>query len=99
MKEKHRNSNRRRGATLVLAALSMVSVGGVAAIVIDLSMLFRARADAQKAAEAGALAGASAFLQYAAADPTAVDTASARALRFAEANAILTRMVVSSEVT
>jgi hypothetical protein len=99
MKEKHRNSNRRRGATLVLAALSMVSVGGVAAIVIDLSMLFKARADAQKAAEAGALAGASAFLQYAAADPIATDTANARALRLAESNAILTQMVAPSEVT
>jgi hypothetical protein len=97
MKTRIRNSNR-RGATLVLAALSIVSVGGVAAIAIDLSMLFKARADAEKAAEAGALAGASAFLQFAAADPIAVDTAVARAMRLATSNAILTQMVATSEV-
>ncbi|MGH7536215.1 MAG: pilus assembly protein TadG-related protein, partial [Gemmatimonadales bacterium] len=51
-----------RGATLVLVAVCLVGMMSAMALAIDLGMLFRARADAQRAADAIALAGASAFL-------------------------------------
>ncbi len=57
-------SKNRRGVSLVLAAVSLTALCGVGAIAVDLGMLLRARADAQRAAEAGALAGASAFLDF-----------------------------------
>lgn len=87
-----------RGATLVLVAVCLVALTGVGAVVIDLGMLLKARSDAQRAAEAGALAGASAFREYAAGDPRAIDSARARARRFAEANTILNQPVAPAEV-
>ncbi len=87
---------RRQGATLVLVAMAMITVGTVAALAIDLGMLYKARSDAQRAAEAAALAGASAFVDFAAAD--ASDSAQTRAYRFALSNAILNVPVDSGEV-
>lgn len=52
----------RRGATLVLVAVALVAMMGMATIAIDLGMLIKTRAEAQRAADATALAGASAFL-------------------------------------
>jgi Flp pilus assembly protein TadG len=52
----------RKGATLVLVAVTAVGMLSALAIAIDLGMLLRAREDAQRAADAIALAGASAFL-------------------------------------
>ena len=51
----------RRGASLALVAVSMTAMTGVGALAVDLGMMYKARADALHAAEAGALAGASAF--------------------------------------
>src|SRR6188474_3527754 len=51
-----------RGGTLVLYTLSMVVMMGMAALAIDLGFLRKARAEAQRAADAASLAGASAFL-------------------------------------
>jgi hypothetical protein len=51
-----------RGATLIFVALLLTVILGAAAIAVDLGMLYDARNDAQKAADAAALAGASAFL-------------------------------------
>jgi hypothetical protein len=62
-------------------------------------MLYKARGHAQRAAEAAALAGASAFVDFAAVDPEALDSAPVRARRFAESNAILNRPVTPAEVT
>jgi hypothetical protein len=53
----------RRGISLVLLAVSLVVLMGMAALAIDLGMLQKARAEAQRAADAAALAGASAFLE------------------------------------
>lgn len=50
-----------RGGTLVLYTVAMVGMMGMAALAIDLGMLRKARAEAQRAADASALAGASAF--------------------------------------
>jgi putative Flp pilus-assembly TadE/G-like protein len=92
------SDRKERGATLVLVAVCLVGITGVGAVAIDLGMLLKARNEAQRAAEAGALAGASAFREYAASDPQAIDSAAARARRFAEANTILDRPVAPAEV-
>lgn len=51
-----------RGASAVLLAISVVALMGMASLAIDLAMLQKARAEAQRTADATALAGASAFL-------------------------------------
>jgi len=51
-----------RGAAIVLVAISMLAVVSAAAIAIDIGQLLTARTESQRAAEAGALAGASALL-------------------------------------
>ena len=51
-----------RGSALVLYTVAMVGMMGMAALAIDLGMLRKARAEAQRAADASALAGASAIL-------------------------------------
>jgi hypothetical protein len=49
---------RRRGAAVAMVAVSGTVILGFAALAVDVSMLYRARAEAQRAADAGALAGA-----------------------------------------
>lgn len=74
-----------QGGTLVLYTVAMVGMMGMAALAIDLGMLRKARAEAQRGADAAALAGASAFL----ADlPRDVEStmAVALALKFADTN-------------
>ncbi len=51
-----------RGSTLLIVAASMVGLLGVAALAIDLVSFYTARAEAQRAADAAALAGASMFI-------------------------------------
>jgi uncharacterized membrane protein len=51
-----------RGASLVLVALSLVAMLGAASLAVDLGLLYVARNEAQRAADAAALAGASAFV-------------------------------------
>ena len=76
----------RRGATIVVAALSTAAILAVGAISVDLAMLFKMRVDAQRTADAAALAGASAYLDQAAG--LARDSAFDRAFRFVSANYI-----------
>lgn len=75
-------ANAERGATLIVVALSLTAVLGVASLAIDGGRLFSARRQSQNAADSAALAGAEALFayQYAAAtgatgDPAAVSTA------------------------
>jgi Flp pilus assembly protein TadG len=91
------SSGNRRGASLVLAAVSLTALIGVGAVAVDLGMLLRARADAQRAAEAGALAGASAFLDFNPNSSAVITEARQRAEQFAEANAVLMSTVQPSE--
>jgi hypothetical protein len=51
-----------RGQTILLVAVSMVALFAMAALAIDVSNLYIARTEAEKAAAAGALAGARAFV-------------------------------------
>ena len=78
-----------RGSTLVLVAVSMAAILAVGAISVDLSMLVRMRNEAQRAADAAALAGASAYLEI---DPVNMlpnlAKVSERAFDFASRNTI-----------
>lgn len=92
---------RRPGAVLVMVALSLVGLVGVVALAIDLGMLFSARAEAQRIADAAALAGASAFIDH---DPEteaaeAYAAAEARTYEYAQRQSLLGEWVVESEVT
>ena len=49
---------RERGVTMVLVVLAMVGIIAMAALSIDVVTLFLAREEAQRAADAGALASA-----------------------------------------
>jgi Putative Flp pilus-assembly TadE/G-like len=79
----------RRGLSLVLTAVGLTAFLGVGALAIDLGMMYKARADALHAAEAGALAGASAFLDFPAINTTARAEAEDRADEFTRRNDVL----------
>lgn len=72
------NNHRRhsqRGMTLMIVALLLVCFMGIAALCVDLGVLYTARTSAQHAADAAALAGAYTFLNPAANQPTAAQNA------------------------
>lgn len=75
-----------RGAVTVVVALTAAALMGLLALGIDLGALFNARSEAQRAADAAALAGASAFLEFD--NVAAVGEAQRRALEYAGANEI-----------
>lgn len=50
-----------KGAALALVAVSLVVILGMGALAVDMGMLIKQREDAQRAADAAALAGASAY--------------------------------------
>lgn len=52
----------RRGATIVLVAAALAGLLSVLALAIDVGMLFTARGEAQRVADAAALAGAGSFI-------------------------------------
>ena len=87
----------RRGGTLVIVAIAMAAILGMLALAIDLGMGFTARSEAQRIADAAALAAGSAFLDLKPAD--AVPIAEARAYDYALRNSIRGVVVDSSEVT
>ena len=57
-----RRRPRERGQTLVLVAVALVSLLGMAALAIDVTTLYVAHGELQRAADAAALAGAKAFV-------------------------------------
>jgi hypothetical protein len=86
-----------RGSVTVMVALSMTVLIGLLALGIDLGALFNARSEAQRAADAAALAGASAFLEYQQAE--ARNAALERAIDFATSNEIRNQPVTPEEVS
>ena len=78
---------RERGMTLILVALCIVVFIGIAALAVDVGVLYTARTSAQHAADAGALAGAFTFVD----NPLAPqpDTAKDAAFRIANQNNVL----------
>ncbi|NNF11754.1 MAG: hypothetical protein HKN72_00920 [Gemmatimonadetes bacterium] len=86
-----------RGSVVVMVAVSMTALVAVLALGIDLGALFNARSEAQRSADAAALAGASAFLEYQEAQARSV--AIQRATDFAVSNEIRNETISSDEVT
>ena len=74
----------RRGATIVLVAVSSAALLAVGALAVDTGMMFKVRADGQRAADAAALAGAAEFLKTDAV--SAIQPAVDNALEFAGRN-------------
>jgi hypothetical protein len=81
----------------VIVALSVAALAALLALSIDLGALFNARSEAQRAADAAALAGASAFLEYqqAQARQEALD----RAIAFATSNEIRNEPIAAAETS
>ena len=52
-----------RGASVAIMAVSLFALLGMCALAVDLGMLLKVRSDAQRAADAAALAGAAEFLE------------------------------------
>jgi hypothetical protein len=97
MKIRHLYRNE-EGATLAVAAVMIAGVTSMLALSVDLGMLWVARAEAQKAADAAALAGAQEFL-YVQLPAAAVTPAHDAAMAFARQNAIRNVLIDSAEVT
>ena len=73
-----------KGAILAIVALSLIVILGMGALAVDMGMLMKQRDDAQRAADAASLAGASAFQEAKPLD--AVNTARDRALSYLARN-------------
>jgi hypothetical protein len=85
----------RDGQTLAIGAVSMLALLAIVGLGVDLGMAYTARAEAQRVADATALAGASAFLDHI--HPAdAVGDAQARAEEYAELNFVRNRRVVAN---
>lgn len=85
-----------RGATMIVVAVAMTALLGFLALAIDLGMLYVAHSDAQRAADASALAGASAFLDNS--NSAAVGPAHQRALEYATRNTFQNGPIDSANV-
>lgn len=85
-----------RGATVVIVALALAALFGFLALAIDMGMLYVAHSDAQRAADAAALAGASAFLDNS--PSAAVGPARQRALEYAQRNTFQNGPIDSTQV-
>lgn len=79
-----RRLNDERGATLVIVAIVMILLMGVAAFVIDVSALYQERRELQNGADAAAFAVAE---DCARGGPCTIDTAGATAVALASSNA------------
>ena len=79
-----------RGATLMFVAIAMVVFLGMAALAIDVGMLYTAKAQAQNAADSGALAGAGNLIV----SPVDATAATAVAEHFAETHLIIKEPVL-----
>ena len=89
----------RRGGTLALTAVMIVGLLSVLALAIDLGMLYKTKGEAQRAADAAALAGADGFRQFQ--DPNdAVTTVHNQAMQLASRNYMTGGQIdTTSEVT
>lgn len=85
-----------RGAALPLMLVLLTLTLAVSAVAVDAGMLLVARSEAQRAVDAAALAGASAFIDAQGANVR--DSARTRAVRFASRNALLHRLIPADDV-
>ncbi|MDH3271195.1 MAG: pilus assembly protein TadG-related protein [Gemmatimonadota bacterium] len=86
-----------RGSVTVMVAISMTALVALLALGIDLGALFNARSEAQRAADAAALAGASAFLEYQ--EARARSEAVGRATEYATNNVIRSEPIDAGDVS
>lgn len=75
-----------RGAAIVFVAVSLAVILGIGALAVDMGMLLKQRGDAQRAADAAALAGAQEFLNGQPFDQ--IDTATSAAFNYLAKNYI-----------
>lgn len=73
-----------RGATMIMIAIAMTAMLGMVALAVDVGMLFNVRSEAQRAADAAALAGAGSLIG----EPGNESRARATAIRFGDANSV-----------
>jgi hypothetical protein len=73
-----------RGSVMVVVALAMTAILSMVALVVDVGMLFTARGEAQRVADAAALAGAGSFLE----DPDNPDRARDIAIQYGALNTV-----------
>lgn len=86
----------REGSVLAIVAVMMVALLAVVALAVDLGMAYTARAEAQRMADAAALAGASAYLDWM--DPfDAVADARQRAYDYVARNTVRNENVDSAQ--
>ena len=88
-----------RGAALAMVAAAMVGLLACMALAIDMGILYVARGQARRAADASALAGASTFLDIDASDPASEPEAFRRAMQLALSNYMNGGPIDSAEVT
>ena len=88
---------RERGVTIAFVALVLIALLGVAALAVDLGVLYTARNSSQNAADSAALAGAATFVK----DPgkPQPQTADGAALVVATQGKILGSQILNTEVT
>jgi Flp pilus assembly protein TadG len=86
-----------RGATIPLVAVCLVVLIGSAAIAVDLGMLLDTRNEAQRAADAAALAGASALIEYP--SPQDEEMMRQRAIEYAGLHRMRGEPILPEEVT
>jgi uncharacterized membrane protein len=77
-----------RGQVLVLVALAFVAFIGFAALAVDVAYMYSVRNELQRCADAGALAGASAFVDPSVGNAVLRSTAEERARTFASRNTV-----------
>jgi Flp pilus assembly protein TadG len=96
----HQMLRNRPGAVLPIVAICVVMLVGCAAVAIDIGMLLDSRSEAQRAADAAALAGASALLEYRTSTSSLKqDSARARAESLATQNSVLRGPISVGEVS
>ena len=82
-----RVNHRRRGAVAVQVAVSMTAIMGFAALTIDVGVIYNAKTDLQRTADAAALAASSKLASFDEGDPMAL--AREEAHRIVQANKVL----------
>jgi len=86
-----------RGQVLVLVALALVFLIGMAALAVDVGFMYSTRHELQRNADAGALAGASAFTTGKWDDPSVQLIAEDRARTFASKDTVVKTLLNSAE--
>lgn len=96
-----RKKNGNRGQVLVLFVGGLVALLGFASVGIDVGYMYTVRHELQRCADAGALAGASAFLNGDWTDPGIKEIAKARANQYAAKDPVATETLksASGEIT